>query len=197
MKYELPKLGFEYNALEPHVSEEQLKIHHTKHHQSYVDAANKAFEKLENARKENSEFDAKSELKNLAFNASGHILHSLFWENLSPKGGEPEGKLKEILEKEFGSIERFKQEFSEAAKSTEGSGWAVLAYDKKSQKPVIMQIEKHSNNHIPEMPLLLVLDVWEHAYYLDYKNARPKFVEAFWNIVNWKIVAERLERAMK
>ncbi|MFQ6010274.1 MAG: superoxide dismutase [Candidatus Aenigmatarchaeota archaeon] len=196
--YVLPKLSFDYRELEPHISGEQLKIHHQKHHQGYVKGANAIFGMLEKSRKEGKEIGMKSTLKALSFNIGGHILHSLFWNNLAPegKGGNPEGSLLEALEKEFGSFDRFKEEFSQAAVSVEGSGWAALALDEKTQRPVIMQIEKHTVNTYPTFKILLVLDVWEHAYYLDYKNARARFVEAFWSIVNWNEVSKRLEEAI-
>jgi Fe-Mn family superoxide dismutase len=139
----------------------------------------------------------KSTLKELSFNVGGHILHSLFWENLAPKGkgggGEPKGVLGDILNKEFGSFERFKKEFTQTAASVEGSGWAALTFDKENKRPLIMQIEKHNANIYPNFKILMVLDVFEHAYYIDYKNERAKFIEAFWNIVNWQIVENRIK----
>lgn len=196
-KYILPNLPYDYKDLEPYISEEQLKIHHQKHHQVYVSGANALFEKLEKARLEGSDLDLKSILKELSFNIGGHLLHSLFWENLAPvdKGGgrEPLGNLKEEIIKEFGGFERFKKEFSQAALQVEGSGWAVLTYDKESERPLIMQVEKHNVNIYPGFPILLVLDVFEHAYYIDYKNERAKFIETFWKIVNWQEVNNRLK----
>lgn len=187
--YVLPDLAYGYKDLEPFISEEQLSIHHQKHHASYVKGANAIFEKLEDSRKQASDLDMKALLKELSFNVGGHLLHSLFWKNMAPvgKGGgqEPKGALAEMLNKEFGSLERFKKEFSQAAFSVEGSGWAALAYDEKSKRPLIAQIEKHNLNLYPGMKILMVLDVFEHAYYLDYKNERAKFIEAFWNIVKW------------
>jgi Fe-Mn family superoxide dismutase len=195
--FELPKLAYGYGELTPFISEEQLRIHHSKHHQAYVNAANELLQKLETARKENSDLDMKATLKALSFNIAGHELHSLFWENICPPSKaqkQPSGELLQLLNAGFGSIERFKKEFSQAATTTEGSGWAALAIN-KNKKLFLMQIEKHNVNIIPETKILLVLDVWEHAYYLDYKNERPKFVEAFWNIVNWPTVEKRLEEA--
>lgn len=185
--YTVPDLPYEYSALEPIISEQTLKLHHDIHHKGYVDNANGILEKLhaEGA-------DQKALLKGLSFNVGGHILHTLFWENLSPEGGEPEGELKNLLESEFGSIEQFKKEFTAAANSTEGSGWAALTYDPNTKRPIIMQIEKHNVNVYPGFKILLVIDVWEHAYYLDYQNKRGEFTEEFWKIVNWKVIAERL-----
>jgi len=194
--YELPKLDYGYGDLAPHISEEQLQIHHDKHHAGYVKGANGILEKLETARKEGTDLDMKSTLKSLSFNIGGHLLHSLFWKNMAPEGkggGAPGGALADALDKEFGGLDRFKKEFTDAAVSVEGSGWAALAVCKQTERPVRMQIEKHNTNVYPQFKILMTLDLWEHAYYLDYKNLRPKFVEAFWNIVNWDEVGKRLE----
>jgi superoxide dismutase, Fe-Mn family len=194
--FTLPKMPYDYGALAPYISEQQLKLHHDKHHQAYVNGGNAAFEKLDKARKENAEVDVKAALKELSFNVGGHILHSIFWENLAPAGkgggGNPSGAIADLIDKEFGSFERFKKEFTMAASSAEGSGWAALAMHPCIGRPLIMQIEKHNVNVYPTFNILMVLDVWEHAYYLDYKNERPKFVEAFWNIVNWDQINKNL-----
>jgi len=198
--YVLPKLSYEYKDLIPYMSEEQLKIHHSKHHQAYVNGANAILQKLDKARKENVDLDMKSTLKELSFNIGGHLLHSLFWGNLAPLGkggGKPGGVLGEAIEKEFGSFERFKKEFSQAATSVEGSGWGALSFCSQTNRPIIMQIEKHNTNVYPMFQILMVLDIFEHAYYIDYKNERAKFVEAFWNIVNWNEVNKRLEELLK
>ncbi len=198
--YVLPPLPYGTKDLEPFISEEQLKIHHDKHHQGYVNGANAILKKLQDARRENSEMDIKAILKALSFNIGGHILHGLFWPSLAPSGEStemPGGVLSSTLNREFGNFERFKKEFSQAAVSVEGSGWAALAFCKQTNRPIIMQIEKHNTNVYPTFRILMVLDVWEHAYYLDYKNARAKFVDAFWNIVNWNVVNERLEKLLK
>ncbi len=194
--FTLPKLPYDYNALEPYISETQLKLHHDKHHQAYVNGANADFEKLDKARKENSEVDMKALLKDLSFNVGGHLLHTTFWDNMAPAGkgggGLPVGALADALNKEFGSFDQFKKEFTKAAATTEGSGWAALAVHPCVDRPLIMQIEKHNVNVYPTFRILMVLDVWEHAYYLDYKNERPKFIEAFWNVVNWDRVNKNL-----
>lgn len=195
-KYTLPKLPFGPKDLEPHMSEEQLLIHHDKHHQGYVNNSNAILEKIQSARDESIELDMKSTLKALSFNIGGHVLHSLFWPNLAPAGkggGAPDAGIGDAIDKEFGSFETFRSEFSQAANSVEGSGWAALGFDQTTNRPIIMQIEKHNVNVYPTFKILMVLDVWEHAYYLDYKNQRGKFIEAFWNIVNWDEVDKRLE----
>jgi Fe-Mn family superoxide dismutase len=198
--YVLPKLPYDYNGLEPYISEQQLTIHHDKHHLTYVNGANATFKKLGEARKSKAEIDVKAMLKELSFNIGGHQLHSIFWPTLAPAGrgggGEPTGKLADAINKEFGSFAQFKAEFSKAAATTEGSGWAALAIDVKTKQLAIMQIEKHNVNVYTGFYIVMVLDVWEHAYYLDYKNERPKFVEAFWNIVNWERINQRFEEAL-
>ncbi len=191
--YKLPQLPYGYKDLEPYISEGLLTIHHQKHHQAYVNGANAILEKMDKARKDGADLDMKAALKELSFNIGGHLLHSLFWGNLAPKsGGEPRGNLAEIINAEFGNFERFKKEFTQAALSVEGSGWAALTFCQQTQRPLIMQIEKHNTNVYPMFNILMVLDVFEHAYYLDYKNDRAKFIEAFWNIVNWDGVEKRL-----
>lgn len=198
--YSLPKLPYEFADLKPYISEEQLKIHYQKHHQAYVNGANAILEKLDKARKDNADLDMKATLKELSFNIGGNLLHSLFWDNLAPagkSGGKPSGALGTTLDKEFGSFERFKKEFGQAASSIEGSGWAALTFCRRTKRPIIMQIEKHNVNVYPTFRILMVLDVFEHAYYIDYKNERAKFIEAFWNIVNWGEVSKRFEDAAK
>ena len=195
--YTLPQLSYGYGQLQPHISEEQLKVHHQKHHQAYVNSANAILERLDKARKEGADFDVKATLKELSFHIGGHLLHSLFWANMAPPGqggGKPVGALATAVENEFGSFDRFRKEFGLAATSVEGSGWAALSFCRQTNRPIIMQIEKHNTNVYPMFTLLLVIDVWEHAYYLDYRNERAKFVDAFWNIVNWDEVNKRLEK---
>lgn len=197
--YSLPKLSYGYGDLAPYMSEEQLRVHHTIHHQAYVNGANTILKKLDEARRENVEIDVKAALKELSWNIGGHLLHSLFWENLAPPGkggGKPGGKLADLCEKEFGSFERFRKEYTQAAVSVEGSGWAALTLCRDTGRLLIMQIEKHNTNVYPGFPILMVLDLFEHAYYIDYKNKRADFVGAFWNIVNWEEVNKRLEEAL-
>jgi len=199
--YLLPKLPYDYKALAPLISEEQLTLHHTKHHQAYVIGANAVLEKLDKSRKENGDLDMKATLKELSFHVGGYRLHTLFWENLAPAGkgggGVPKGELAKAIDAEYGSFVRFKKEFTQAASSTEGSGWAVLTHCMTTNRLFIMQLEKHNVNAIPGFRILMALDVWEHAYYLDYKNDRAKFIESFWNIVNWDEVNKRLVSHLK
>lgn len=198
--YELPELDYGYKDLEPYISEEQLKIHHQKHHQAYIDAANSILKMFDDAREKDEDFDVKAKSKELTFNAGGYQLHTLFWKNIGPAdkcGGEPTGIIADYIKKDFGSFERFKKEFSQAAITTEGSGWAAINLCKNTDRLFIVQIEKHNVNTAPRWTPLMVLDVWEHAYYLDYKNVRPDFVAAFWNIVNWGEVNNRIEAWLK
>ena len=195
-KYELPPLPYAPDALEPHISKEQLTLHHDKHHQAYVTGANANLEKLEKARQESAEVDMKALLKELSFNIGGHVLHTLFWPTMAPAGkgggGKPGGALADRIDREWGSFDRFKAEFTKAAASAEGSGWAALAHDALTDRLMIMQIEKHNNHVYPTFEILMVLDVWEHAYYVDHRNNRAGFIEAFWNVVNWDTVNKRL-----
>jgi superoxide dismutase, Fe-Mn family len=195
--YNLPNLPYEYDALAPYITEDQLRIHHQKHHNAYVEGANAIFKKMENARAENANLNMKENLKELSFHIGGFLLHSMFWNNLAPANGdrmEPGRFLSEAIENEFGSFERFQDEFTRTALSVEGSGWAILAYCEYTRRPLLMQIEKHNVNVYPNFKILLLLDVWEHAYYIDYKNDRAKYIGAFWNIVNWRKAEERFGR---
>ncbi|MDO5700067.1 MAG: superoxide dismutase [Bowdeniella nasicola] len=196
--YTLPELPYDYAALEPHISAKIMELHHDKHHKTYVDGANTALDKLAEAR-EKGDLSAVNLLeKNLAFNLGGHTNHTVFWNNLSPNGGgEPEGEVADALKDSFGSFEGFKNHFTATATGIQGSGWAVLAYDTISGKLVIFQLfDQQGNVPVGVVPLLM-LDMWEHAFYLDYLNVKADYVKAFWNIVNWEDVAERLERATK
>jgi Fe-Mn family superoxide dismutase len=195
--YILPELKYGYDALAPYVSEELLTMHHDKHHAAYVNGANAILQKMDKTRTENTGFDAKATFKELSFHIGGHLLHSLFWDNLAPAGGggggAPSGTIAKVIDEEYGSFERFKKLFSMTAINAEGSGWAALTFCMATMRPIIMQVEKHNTNVYTMFSILLVLDVWEHAYYLDYKNDRAKFVESFWNVVNWSEVNSRLE----
>jgi Fe-Mn family superoxide dismutase len=193
--YTLPELTYDYGALEPHLSATLLELHHAKHHAAYVKGANATLEKLANARHDDS-FDTINQLqKNLAFHVSGHILHSVFWTNMSPDGGgKPEGDLAAAIDESLGSFEGFKQQLSEAAVNVQGSGWGTLAWEPMAQRLVVEQVYDHQGNIGNGTVPLMVLDMWEHAYYLDYKNVKGEWVEAFWKIVAWPDVAKRFTR---
>jgi Fe-Mn family superoxide dismutase len=196
-RYSLPSLPYKYDALQPYISERIMTLHHTKHHQAYVNGANAALDKLEKARRGELQVDIRAVLRDLSFNLDGHKLHSIFWPNMAPPGrggGTPGGKLADQIERDFGGFDKFKAQFSEAAKTVEGVGWALLLYDQEADQLVITQIEKQNLMHLAELPILLSLDVWEHAYYLDYLNDRAKYVDNWWNVVNWGDVLSRFER---
>ena len=198
-KYVLPELDYDYSALEPFIAGEIMELHHDKHHAGYVSGANAALEALEEARKAgNAEDKIATISKNLAFNLGGHINHSLFWKNLAPKqDGRPE-ELAAAIDEDFGSFEQFQKEFNAAATSIQGSGWAVLAWDMLSQRLVIQQVTNgHQDNHALTLIPLLLLDMWEHAFYLQYKNVKGDYVKAFWNVVNWEEVQKRFADASK
>ena len=198
-KYVLPELPHAYDALEPHISAEIMELHHSKHHQNYVNGANAALEKLEAARKDGSIAAVVTALsKDLAFNLGGHTNHSLFWENLGPNGGgKPTGALAAAIDADFGSFEEFQKHFAAAALGLQGSGWAVLAYDKIGERLVIEQMTDQQGNLSIDLVPLLLLDMWEHAFYLQYKNVKADYVAAVWNVFNWDEVAARYAAAVK
>ena len=198
-KYVLPELPYAYDALEPHISAEIMELHHSQHHQNYVNGANAALEKLEAARKDGSIAAVVTALsKDLAFNLGGHTNHSLFWENLGPNGGgKPTGALAAAIDADFGSFEEFQKHFAAAALGLQGSGWAVLAYDKIGERLVIEQMTDQQGNLSIDLVPLLLLDMWEHAFYLQYKNVKADYVAAVWNVFNWDEVAARYAAAVK
>jgi len=195
-KHTLPPMPYSYNALEPYIAEEIMRLHHTKHHQSYVDGLNEAEKEMEKARKK-SDFELiKHWQREAAFNGAGHYLHTIFWNVMSPRGGgEPTGNIAQQIRKDFGSFRKFKEHFSEAAKNVEAVGWAILVWTPRSHRLEILQAEKHQNLSQWDVIPLLVLDVWEHAYYLQYKNERGRYVDNWWNVVCWEHVNKRFENA--
>ena len=197
-KYVLPELPYKYNALEPVISQEIMTLHHDKHHAAYVTGANAALEKLDKARKGEAPVDIKAVLRDYSFHFGGHILHSIFWPNMASPGkggGTPGGALADKINADFGGFDKFKQQFSDAAKTVEGSGWALLLYDNTTDQLVLTQIEKQNFMHLAQLPILLGIDVWEHAYYLLYKNDRGKYVDEWWKVVNWSDVDSRFGKA--
>jgi Fe-Mn family superoxide dismutase len=197
-KYELTPLPYSYEALEPYISREIMTLHHTKHHQAYVTGVNAALERLEKQRKGENPENVRGILRDLSFNLSGHKLHAVFWPNMAPAGkggGTPGGSLADQINRDFGSFEAFKKQFSDAAKNVEAVGWAILTYDAESDTLLIYQVEKQNFMHPPDLPLILTLDVWEHAYYLQYKNDRASYVDNWWNVVNWDDVEKRFAKA--
>ncbi|MFZ3101820.1 MAG: superoxide dismutase [Desulfitobacteriaceae bacterium] len=194
MTHQLPELPYAYNALEPYYDEVTVKLHHDAHHKAYVDGLNNAEGKLAEARDKGDFALIKHLERELAFHGSGHLLHSLFWQNMcAGGGGSAQGILAERLTTDFGSFDNFKKQFSAAAVAVEGSGWALLVWNPTFAKLEILQAEKHQNLTQWGVIPLLTVDVWEHAYYLKYQNKRAAWVEAWWNLVNWKDVLKRLE----
>jgi Fe-Mn family superoxide dismutase len=198
-KHELPPLPYAYDALEPHIDEQTMHLHHDKHHLGYVNGLNKAEDELAKARDEGNFSLIKHWEREAAFHGSGHFLHSIFWPNMAPAGngggGQPGGDLANQINQDFGSFDKFKAQFSAAANAVEGSGWALLVWEPEGRHLSVLTAEKHQNLTQWGVAPLLVLDVWEHAYYLKYQNQRAAYVEAFWNVVNWSDVAERLAAA--
>lgn len=195
-EYTLPDLGYDYGALDPHISGRIMELHHSKHHAAYVAGANTALEQLAEAREKEAFGTVNLLEKNLAFNLGGHVNHSVFWQNLSPEGGgEPDGELGAAIAEFFGSFDAFKKHFAANAVGIQGSGWSILAWDTLGKKLIIVQLyDQQGNLPIGIVPLLL-LDMWEHAFYLDYVNVKADYVKAFWNIVSWQDVAVRFARA--
>ena len=197
-KYTLPELPYDYSALEPHISGKIMELHHDKHHNTYVNGANSALEKLEAAREADDLAAINQFSKDLAFNLGGHTNHSVFWTNMGPNGGgEPEGELAAAIAENFGSFAAFKKHFSAAATGLQGSGWAVLAWDSISSRLVIFQLFDQQGNVPVGVTPLLMLDMWEHAFYLEYLNVKADYVKAWWNVVNWENVSSRFANAEK
>ena len=194
--YTLPELPYDYAALEPAISGKIMELHHDKHHAAYVAGANAALANLEEAREKGDLSKINQFSKDLAFNLAGHLNHSTFWTNLSPDGGDrPEGELAAALDDAFGNFDAFVSQFSAAATGIQGSGWAVLGYDKVGNQLATFQLFDQQSGIPAGIEPLLMLDMWEHAFYLDYLNVKADYVKAFWNIVNWKNVAERFDAA--
>jgi len=196
--YTLPDLPYDEGALEPHISGRIMELHHGKHHAAYVKGANTAFEKLHDLRGKGDFTEISMLEKNLAFNVSGHVLHSVFWTNLAPGGGgEPTGELGSMIEDTFGGFPSFRQQMVEAASTIQGSGWALASWEPLAGRVVIQQVYDHQGNHGQGTIPLLAIDAWEHAYYLQYYNEKAKFFDALWNVVNWSDVARRLKAAKR
>ncbi|MBV9026117.1 MAG: superoxide dismutase [Streptomycetaceae bacterium] len=196
--YSLPDLPYDYSALEPAITGQILELHHAKHHAAYVKGANDTLEQIAEARDK----DAITPTglvgleKTYAFNLSGHVLHSIFWQNLSPDGGDrPDGALAAAIDEQLGGFEAFKKQLTTATASVQGSGWGVLAWEPLGRRLVVEQVYDHHGNVGQGTTPLLVFDAWEHAYYLQYKNVRPDYVTKLWDLVNWEDVAARYTAA--
>ncbi len=198
-KYELPPLPYKVDGLEPYISRDIIDVHYNGHHKAYVNTSNTLIDRLNGIVKGDvTGYDLHGVLRNLTFNISGNKLHTLYWNNMAPSGskggGEPGGRIGDMIAAQYGSFERFKKLFTEAANSNPGTGWAVLNYDNENGNLQIMTIENHFMNHLAEMPVILIMDEFEHAYYLQYKNKRGDYISNWWNLVNWDDAEKRLEK---
>jgi len=196
--YQLPELGYKYDDLEPAYSADLLEVHYTKHHQAYVDGANQTLSDLAAARDKTDFGKLKQLQKDLAFNVSGHVMHSLFWRNMSPSDGKgPDASLSKAIDQGFGGFDALREQFQAAGGSIQGSGWAALSWEPLSQSLVVEQIFDHQGNTSCGAQPIMVMDMWEHAFYLQYRNEKMRWVKAFWDLINWQDVSERLQKAQK
>ena len=195
-KYVLPDLAYDYNALEPHISARIMELHHSKHHKAYVDGANKTLEQLAEARQKGALDGAGVLERTLAFHISGHVMHSIFWQNLSPKGGGlPAGDLAAAIDRDFGNFDSFKLQLNKTAATIQGSGWAALYLEPLTQQLLIGSVHDHQQSVFQGSLPLMVVDAWEHAFYLQYVNEKVKFFDALWNIWNWADIGARYAAA--
>jgi Fe-Mn family superoxide dismutase len=195
-KYTLPDLDYDFPSLEPHISGRIMQLHHGKHHAAYVAGANATLDLMAEAREKNDLTWINKLQKDLAFNLGGHVNHSIFWKNLSAAGGDkPTGELSAAIDEFFGSYDGFRAHFTANAMGIQGSGWSILAWDVLGQRLIIEQLYDQQGNLVAASVPLLMLDMWEHAFYLDYQNVKADYVTAFWNIVNWQDVQARFEAA--
>jgi len=196
--YTLPDLRYDYSALEPHISGKLMELHHTKHHAAYVKNANSVLEQLDESRAKGDFARLAALERALAFNLSGHILHSIFWKNLAPKGGgAPYGVFAGAIQKDFGGFQPFRNQLNEVASSIMGSGWAALVWEPIGKRLLITQIYDHQSNLAQAGVPLLVIDAWEHAYYLQYQNRKTEFFEIVWHLWNWEDVSARYASALQ
>ncbi len=197
-RYALPDLRYDYGALEPHLSGKLIELHHDRHHRLYVENANRTIEQLIEARRRN-DFEHIAELeRKLAFNVSGHILHCIYWQNLRPDGGGlPHGELARAIDRDFGGFDAFRNQLVKVAATVMGSGWAALVYDPLSRRLGTTQIYDHQDNVTQAGVPLLVLDAWEHAWYVQYHADKARYFQAIWNVWNWEDVAARYAAAQE
>src|SRR5215218_7454729 len=194
--YTLPDLPYDYSALEPSISGTIMELHHSKHHQAYVTGANTALAQLAEARDSGNLANVNKLEKDLAFNLGGHVNHSVFWTNLSPDGGDkPTGELAAAIDDQFGSFDAFSAQFSANALDIKGSGWSILGWDSLGRNLLVFQLYDQQGNVPVCITPLLMLDMWEHAFYLQYRNVKADYVKAWWNVVNWADVAARFATA--
>ncbi|WP_075058971.1 superoxide dismutase [Thermocladium modestius] len=197
-RYELPPLPYKTSDLEPHISAQVIDVHYNGHHKGYVNGANATVDRLEKILKGDvTSYDIQGLLRNLFFNINGHKLHAIYWHSMAPSGkggGKPGGKLADLITKQYGGYDKFRKIFDEVMRSLPGSGWATLYYDPETGNLVFTTFENHYNQHIAELPVLLIVDEFEHAYYLQYKNNRNAYLDAIWNVLNWEEAEKRLSK---
>jgi Fe-Mn family superoxide dismutase len=195
-QYTLPELPYDYGALEPFISGQIMELHHSKHHATYVKGANDTLDQMAEAREKNSFGSIMGLEKTLAFNLGGHVNHSIFWPNLSPDGGDkPTGELAAAIDDAFGSFDGFKAQFTAVASTIQGSGWSILAWDTLGQRLNLFQLyDQQGNLPAAQIPIVM-LDMWEHAFYLQYKNVKPDYITAWWNVINWADAQARFTAA--
>ncbi|MCL4373950.1 MAG: superoxide dismutase [Candidatus Marsarchaeota archaeon] len=199
-KYELKPLPYNIDALEPYISKDIMDVHYNGHHKGYVNTSNTLidrFSKIVKGDAQTGTYDIQGVVRGLVFNINGHKLHSMFWNNMAPEGkggGAPGGKIADLIEKQYGSFDRFKQLFTEVANSLPGTGWTTLNYDTENGNLQIMTFENHFQNQLAELPILMLADEFEHAYYLQYKNKRTDYISAWWNVINWSDVENKLRK---
>ena len=199
-KYELPRLPYNLDALEPYISKDIMDVHYNGHHKGYVTTTNKLVDRFEGVVKgSTTSYDLQGIIRGMVFNLNGHKLHSLYWNNMAPESkseGGPGGIAGDMINKQYGSLDRFKQILFETANSLPGTGWTTLNYDVENGNLQLMTYENHFMNQIAELPIVLILDEFEHAYYLQYKNKRADYVDAWWKLINWDDVEKRLRKAI-
>ena len=191
--YQLPDLPYDYSALKPAISPKLLELHHSKHHAAYVKGANETLDKLASARDSDDFTQIGALSKALAFHVSGHVLHSLFWTCMSPDAQPPSGQLQQAIESDFGSLDKLQKQMNAAIAQLQGSGWAALAWEPVAKKLIVEQVYDHQSNVAENTDLVLVIDGWEHAFYLDYLNDKAAWTEAFWDVVDWKSAGTRFD----
>lgn len=198
MSFQLPELPYSYEALEPVISREIMELHHKKHHQAYINNLNASLEKYKAAEQSKAVDQMISLQSAIKFNGGGHVNHTLFWENLAPRkeGGEPQGDLLKAIESSFGSLEKLIEEMSAKSAAVQGSGWGWLAMHPQKKSLLVATCQNQDPLSTQNLVPLLGIDVWEHAYYLQYKNVRPDYLKAIWQVINWKCVNKRFEKGM-
>ena len=195
-RYRLPDLPYDFGALEPHISGRIMELHHDKHHAAYVKNANDTIARLDEARQSGDVSRLAALERALAFNLSGHVLHSIFWQNMIPRGGDkPSGELGSALDRDFGSFDQFRRHMVSVAAGVMGSGWAALVWEPMAERLMVTQIYDHQSNLNQGSVPLMVIDAWEHAYYLQYRNEKEAFFNAVWNVWNWDDITARFAAA--